>query len=287
MICKSRAIALTVLVLCATSGTVAGAEPNSAVGSAGAVEKARAHFDRGIELYKLASYEDAVAEFEAAYALQPHPVIFFNLGQCYEKLGRLTAAITSYRSYLDALPNAPDRERVTAVIQNLKERLSRAAQPLTVNSAPAGATVELDGQARGVTPWLSELAPGTYQLELSLEGHRPISRAVTTSGEQPTVVDVILTPLPSPADRAFFSSRPWTWATLGAAALATGAGAVYGLAARRDSASLTGGLHTREGEAQRLFSSALRNAQRANLLYGIGGLLGLAGGTLFFVEGSF
>lgn len=267
----------------------AGAEPEApADPSQESIDEARAHFNRGTELYKLARYEEAIAEFEAAQRARPHPVIFFNLGQCYEKLGRLSAAIASYRRYLEELPNAEDRERVSVVVKNLEDRLSRAVQPLTVNSAPPGAEVTLDGELRGVTPWLGELTPGAYKLELFLERHHPIVREVKTSGEQPTLVDVILTPDPNARSAlvSYLSGRRWTWLALGASALAVGAGGFYGIAARRDATSLTSTLHE-PGEAERLYSSALRNAQRANVLYAVGAALGAAGVTLFFIEGSF
>ncbi len=53
-------------------------------------------------------------------------------------------------------------------------------QTLRVESVPSGATLTLDGQARGQTPQeLSGLSFGDHQVELQLPGHKPFQQSVT------------------------------------------------------------------------------------------------------------
>ena len=52
-------------------------------------------------------------------------------------------------------------------------------------SDPSGATVRLDGRARGRTPLELELEYGTYQLELELPGHKREGRSITVASERP------------------------------------------------------------------------------------------------------
>lgn len=257
-----------------------------------AVKRAREHFDRGSELYRSARYDEAIREFEAAYAAKPHPSIFYNLGQCYEKLGRHPEAIAHYRRYLAEAPNAKDRDRVTVVIHNLEELAKReAVQPLHVRSAPEGAEVSLDGTKRGTTPLQLDLRAGTYALELALKGHRTTRREVTTSFERPTTVEVILEPLApgelEPAPGLFARKRLWTWIALGAGAVATGTAAYFGVTAESNASRLRNTLQPNRAEADALERAAISNARAANVLYGVGGALGVAGVTLFFVEGRF
>jgi tetratricopeptide (TPR) repeat protein len=48
-------------------------------------EEAKAAFGRGNTAYNLGKYDEAIREFEKAYALSRLPDILFNLGQCYRK----------------------------------------------------------------------------------------------------------------------------------------------------------------------------------------------------------
>jgi hypothetical protein len=67
---------------------------------------------------------------------------------------------------------------------------------LRVNSIPSGASIYLDGIAKGVTPkTISGLAPGVYALVLEKEGYGPYEKNVTISAGRPTLVTVTLPPL--------------------------------------------------------------------------------------------
>jgi tetratricopeptide (TPR) repeat protein len=65
-------------------------------------QQARSHYERGAIAYNLGDYDEAIAEFKAAYQLSPAPLLLFNLGQAYERkgAGSCGAALRAYRSYL-------------------------------------------------------------------------------------------------------------------------------------------------------------------------------------------
>ena len=56
--------------------------------------------------------------------------------------------------------------------------LTGATGILVVESAPDGATVRLNGEVVGTTPWRSSLPVGTWEISLALAGHTPISERI-------------------------------------------------------------------------------------------------------------
>lgn len=71
---------------------------------ASATDAARSHFKTGIKLYQDQNYAGALAEFEAAYALAPRPLLLYHLGRCYQALGRDAEARTAFDRFLASGP---------------------------------------------------------------------------------------------------------------------------------------------------------------------------------------
>ncbi|MBE2250701.1 MAG: tetratricopeptide repeat protein [Myxococcus sp.] len=116
----------------------------------------------GQRLYKQARYPEAIAKFEEAYLVRPHPVITYNIGKCYEQLGETARAMRAYRDYLRLSPNADDRETVSDAITNLERRLrEKGLQQLMVFAEPPSARVSIDGKDLGNPPVSIELIAGT------------------------------------------------------------------------------------------------------------------------------
>lgn len=256
---------------------------------------ARKAFERGSRLYEQGRYAEAATAFEEAYRAVPNGVVLYNLGQCYEKLGELDKALTSYREYLRLVPKAEDREKVQTLIANLETRVDQAKRPkVTLSSEPAGAQVRLDGQERGQTPWNEQVEVGTHQLSLSLEGYQPLQRELEVRTGEPVQLQLVLAPDPKKASttaplevaQPAARSRTWTWVAAGAAGVAVAGAATLGLMARSDSRELLARPHE-QAEAQSLHDSARGKSRASNILYGTAGVAAVAGVTLFFVEGSF
>lgn len=97
-----------------------------------AAGEARRHFSRGSAFFKLEQYESALTEFRAAYSFSRAPGLLFNMGQAARAGRRFDVATYYYRSYLEAVPDAPERPYI-------EERL-REMPLVTVPLAERGQT---------------------------------------------------------------------------------------------------------------------------------------------------
>lgn len=109
--------------------TVAGAEADqedSESETETALERAMDVYRRGSENYQLKRYEQALADFQEASSLYASPDFLYNIGLCYEKLGKRDDAIRSFRTYLRAKPEADDHAEVEARIERLRNEAQAA-----------------------------------------------------------------------------------------------------------------------------------------------------------------
>jgi hypothetical protein len=125
-----RWIGVIVLGACLLAARVASADDPR--------EAAKQHFAAGEAKYKGGDYPGAIAEFMAADALVPSPILSFNIALCHEKLGNKVDAAKLYRDYLARRPDAPNRSTVEARISALDAEIAAAAaaQPPVDNTPP-------------------------------------------------------------------------------------------------------------------------------------------------------
>lgn len=96
----------------------------------------REEFVEGRRLFEEERWTEARAAFERAYALQPVPLLLFNIGSTYRREGEREQAITYYRRYLsEAGTDAELGELAESTIAELEAEL--AAMPEPVEPAPA------------------------------------------------------------------------------------------------------------------------------------------------------
>ena len=89
------------------------------------LEAAKAHFRAAQQLYVERAYDEALREFQAAYAAKPLPDLLFNVGQCHNELGNLDQAIAAYEGYLRDKPQAGDAADVRKFIGELQQKKRR------------------------------------------------------------------------------------------------------------------------------------------------------------------
>jgi len=108
-----------------------------AAGPAPAASSAKDEYARGITLYKAGNYVDAAQAFISAYKLKPKPVILFNIGQAYRKMGALDGALAYYQRFLreaspaDRAPLEADTKKYIAELEKELEDKRREEQART------------------------------------------------------------------------------------------------------------------------------------------------------------
>src|SRR5579863_4056510 len=70
-----------------------------------------------------------------------------------------------------------------------------AAVPVRVNIQPAGATLQINGEARGTSDQPLSLLPGDYQVDAALPGYEPAHTTLSVHAGSPAVLDLTLHPL--------------------------------------------------------------------------------------------
>jgi tetratricopeptide (TPR) repeat protein len=86
---------------------------------------AKRYFARGEKLFALGKFDEALDEYQKAFDAKPLPDFLYNIGQCYRNLGDYDQAIFSFKKYLKLAPDAPDKDKVEKLIEELQEKKDR------------------------------------------------------------------------------------------------------------------------------------------------------------------
>jgi tetratricopeptide (TPR) repeat protein len=97
-------------------------------------QQAREHYRIGTRLYDLQRYLEAAAEYEKSFELKEEPALLFNIGQAYRLGGDSKRALGAYRAFLRRQPDAPQRDQVQALIEDLRKTVE--AQQRTQEKPP-------------------------------------------------------------------------------------------------------------------------------------------------------
>jgi membrane protein involved in colicin uptake len=114
----ARLCAFLVLVAAALSGPPALADRR---------DDAKKHFAAGKKHHDASEWDAAVAEYLAAYQLDPNPAFLFNLGQVYRLKGDRAKAVEYYGRYLEAAPSAKGSDEARTYATKLKAELDAEA----------------------------------------------------------------------------------------------------------------------------------------------------------------
>lgn len=254
---------------------------------------AKAKYEHGVEAYRADRYADAVRSFLEADAISPSAALSYNIARAYEKLADDAQTLRWYRNYLRLNPGANNASEVEGYIRTLSAALAKKGiQQVSVLSAPAGATVAIDGNPLGVTPLTVELPPGGHTALLSLRGYGDAPTDFTLPAATAIDVSVTLTPAPRSAaatSAASAEAGPGArrfgivpYVTLGVAGVCLGAAGVLELSRRsaQDSA--------KNEQVQLAFQSDMSSVDNrrtaARVLLGVGSVLAVTGGALLLVN---
>jgi Tetratricopeptide repeat len=104
------------------------------------VAAARRHFDKARTDYAQGSYREAIAELEAAHALDPSAKdLVFNLGVVHEKLSDIDDALQWFQLYTTMTLTPQERDRADAYIRRLEGAKKELAQH-PPEPSPSGST---------------------------------------------------------------------------------------------------------------------------------------------------
>ena len=178
-------------------------------------------YERGLELEARGAWGEALEEFRAAAQVRPVPAkrvltygrnsIFdydphYHMACCLVELGRPRPAAVQLKRSANARVTPP--ERVQALWRRIEgmaeERLApptptvaSAAGNILVQSDPPGASIIVDGTARGTTPLGPfPLAPGLHVVRAEAPGFRTVEQrvTVTAAGTATLVITLVANP---------------------------------------------------------------------------------------------
>jgi hypothetical protein len=125
------------------------------------VTQARQHFQSGKQLFDAGDYRGSIREFEAANKLAPAPLLLFNIGLAYERLGEAGPALQYFKAYLEQMPTASNRSLVEIKIDRLQSgvagqpgtgAVTGTPAPIPAQPVPAPAPAVVPGATPGAIP---------------------------------------------------------------------------------------------------------------------------------------
>ncbi len=103
------------------------------VGAARADDRAlaREHFQKGSKAFALGAYDEAIAEYSAAYRAKDDPALLYNIAQAHRLATHAADALRFYKMYLSLLPKAPNRDEVEGKIAELQKLVDQQKKTAT------------------------------------------------------------------------------------------------------------------------------------------------------------
>ena len=207
----SRAVLAVVLLLLLQTG-VARADDSG--------DRARATFVEGTALVEKAQWAEALAAFERARALRPHPITTFNMAACERAMGHYTRA---RRLYTEALADPADGTKklpdsLSGEARALLGEIDRLLVRITATVEPGGSQLAVDGRPlekgangdliAGLLPagpgeptptgtFVIVMDPGLHVLMFTRRGFRDVSVARTFESGRAETMRLELTEIPA------------------------------------------------------------------------------------------
>ena len=159
-------------------------------------EDARRSWDSAIELFEARDYQGARVEFMRAWELSRNPRVLFNVGVCDKNLRRYARAAAVWRQQLDAGGTQLTEEDVSTT-QAAIAAVEPFVSSLTVRVNVEGATLLIDGEDAGRSPFLGPIAidVGRHELRVRKPDYREHIEEVEIASGKAGSVDVKLEPM--------------------------------------------------------------------------------------------
>jgi tetratricopeptide (TPR) repeat protein len=223
--------------------------------------EAKAHYEKGLSHYNLGEWDQAIAEFRAAYAISSAPGLLFNIAQSFRLKKDYEQATYFYQTYLRLKPDAPNRADVE---DRLKEMEAAIEEQKKMQTKPPIGTVTPEGGTVTTTTTTTVSAPTGTSTTTGGDGKEP---AVTDLGPNQSLVTA-------------------GYATGGAGVALVLTGIVFGEMARGKEKSLNN-LSTNMGtwtpDEQDKYNAGKRDNTIAIISFVAGGAAIATGATLWFL----
>lgn len=206
--------------------------------------QAKQHFKQGKALQDAGKYDDAVAEYRAAYDLDRRPEMLFNIAQVYRLENHKQPAIDYYQQYLAVQPDGPGAREARQWIAELTRQIE-VDRPLPIEPA------------KPEPPPIEPLSPPPPRSE-------PEPRALTATRSSPQL-------------------RITGLATAGAGAIALGVGVVFGIKARSAAETISNHQGPWTEDERHTFEDGQRANRTMIIGYVAGGALVATGGVLYYL----
>lgn len=164
------------------------------------LKRARAQFQRGIELEQAGNWAEAIQQFREVGSVRMTPQVRFHIAYCEENLGRLVTALGGYELALAEAEQvgADFKNEVETAITRLRERIPKLL--IERGAGADAAAVQLDGIDLGASSIGAEipLDPGPHAVTATAPGYQPFSATATLKERETTRVLLELVPEPVP-----------------------------------------------------------------------------------------
>ena len=166
--------------------------------SPAAVQEARSHFTRGVDLFRDGDFHAAKAEFDRAYGLVPNYKLLYNIGQACAEGRDYPCALKSFDGYLTQgkghIPE-PRRKSVQADV----DRFRQLVATVTVHVSTDGAEVSVDDVPVGTSPLDAPVVVSAGQRKFTATFHDLSTTRVTeVAGGDTVVVEMEIHEAPPP-----------------------------------------------------------------------------------------
>ena len=233
--------AFTALALNGSAALAQGAPPAAAAPKDPAkaddpIERARLHYERGLQLFNEENYDAALFEFDRAYELAPSYKILYNMGRIQRQQHNYAAALRSYARYLREGGTGVPPERQAEVekeISILKPRVAAITVKVNIDGADVYSddipvcTATIESSCVGKSPLRTPIMVngGRHKITATKAGYAPATSLVSVVGSDAIEVKLDLVSYSQPTAAP---TNPWKlpmfigWGVTGAGLITAG-----------------------------------------------------------------
>jgi tetratricopeptide (TPR) repeat protein len=175
--------------------------------------EARMLFEAGRVAYSAGRFDDALGYFRRAHEISGRAMLLYNVGSAADKLRQDVIALDAFRRYLEAVPDAENREEVEARVRVLEGVLASQARTTAATTTGAtttaatttGATTTGATTTGATTPTTATTPAATTDTASTTPPRTPPPRTTTETGAATTAATAAATAtntVPTPAATA-------------------------------------------------------------------------------------